>query len=580
MKSVRIWLLMISFLILHEYVFADSSASCGMANCSSYKSPDVSAKIAACELTLATHDCESLGSDIQLRDCKTEAYCSNFLDNSYIAGCVFGVKDFAVGIITSPIELARQIRKQLDYDSRYSNSYLYRSCKQAEDKVNSGRLSAQELDCQQTFWRSACPRTILNSCKESLLLEFPDIKASYGSGYSQISYDQVYKDTHKRLNAINSTKPSLAKFLEEHREHPLDDIANIVRESLRKESACLSPKSFSKISCDRILNIVSLLSGGYAAIKKIGKTAAISSELTSPSTLSSKLERMGLKNSHNGNPTVRLPRKGKYPENIQLSQDSIYFEDAVIKPGPDASLNAIIAEVERAGGEVRSIDKLSLGVLPSTKVENLSYFIIDKSGKPIIALEKGADAATIAHELDHFRMWQSFKEKFIKEGLSEKEAIAKANKVMTSSSPKLIRSAEASAVDAELQHRNFSLFNSDLTKRIVYPERAAITKTYEQATDIKKIPKKYLAQVYQQMDAAIAKALTIRELRISEIQIQIRKPNITPSEYNQLNIKLTEQFNYDTLGKEMGFIDSSKSMKLFKTRFPEVLKRQSSSNSN
>lgn len=569
MSILRLWLFFV-LLIWQNSAFADSLISCSSDNCSSYKSSEAAAKISACEMELATTDCRSLGSDLQLKNCKTEAFCSNHLEDSYIAGCLFGVKDFAMDILKSPIELAKLMKKQLDYDSKYRNHHLYRACKDAEEKVNSGRLSNNQLDCKQTFWSSACPRTLLNNCKNSLLSEFPDIKKFYGSKYSAISYDQVYDDVHNRLSAIKAAKPSLAKFLNEHKEHPFRDIANIVKERLTKESICLSPKSFSQISCNRILTIVTLLAGGYGAVGKIGKVSTISSEASASLNLSGRLERMGYKKTFNGNPTVELEKK----VNLKISQHSLYLEDAIIKSGPDTSLNKVITEVENAGGEVRSLLKHPHNLLPSSKVEDLSYFYIDKSGKPIIALEKGADAATIAHELDHFRMWKSFKEKFIKEGLSDQEAIAKANKVMTSGSPKLVRKAESSAVNVELQHRNLDLFSSDLTERTVYPERAAIANAYDQAKDINKIPSKILSQVYQQMDDAISKALTIREIRISEIQAQMRRSSITPAEYSQLNTKLTEQFNNATLGKEMGFGDSSSSMNLFKSRLSEVQKRR------
>lgn len=156
----------------------DQALSCAMKNCTNHGPSIVAAKISACEVMVASSKCQSLGPDVKLRDCKSEAFCPNSLDQSYIVGCLIGVGSSALntmaGVVTVPITLFKHAIVQAEFEAKYRNPSLYQACTAAEEAM--AKAPKADLDCEQNFWHAACPRTLVRNCKNSLLEEFPDIK--------------------------------------------------------------------------------------------------------------------------------------------------------------------------------------------------------------------------------------------------------------------------------------------------------------------------------------------------------------------------------------------------------------------
>ena len=263
-------------------IYADgisNGPSCMTKVCTDHNPSGFVAKVTACEIVVASSQCQSLGPDVKLRDCKAEAFCPDSLDQNYIAGCVVGAVGSALniveGIVTTPYKLIEMGVKRADYEAKYFNSATYQACTNAEDKVAKNPASTK-LDCEKSFWHSACPRTLVRNCKDQLLEQFPDIRKAYGSGYPSIQYDQVLTDVRNRLRAIDEAKISVAKFLKEHPEHPFQALTTEVGQELARQGyklACMSSYDASHFSCDAVIKAVAIVAGGYSVISKIGKAA-------------------------------------------------------------------------------------------------------------------------------------------------------------------------------------------------------------------------------------------------------------------------------------------------------------------
>jgi hypothetical protein len=253
----------------------EADLSCALAKSCSDKLPSViTAKISACEAVVASSQCQSLGPDVKLRDCKSEAFCPYTLDQSYVVGCLIGAKDSVVdlvsGIVTAPIKLFKHAIVQTKFEAKYFNSSVYQACKDAEETVTKDPAKSG-LDCEQNFWHAACPRTLVRNCKDSLLEEFPDIKKSYGSNYQDVKYDTVLSDVHKRLQLIAKAKPTLVSFLQNHSVQSLNEL---VVQSLERQGykfTCMSSYDVSHFSCDVVIQAFTLIAGGYGIAAKLGK---------------------------------------------------------------------------------------------------------------------------------------------------------------------------------------------------------------------------------------------------------------------------------------------------------------------
>ncbi len=274
-------LIFLTAFLFSQFNFAistEANSPCLDFDCSKLTSTEASAKINACKIMMKTSDCLSLGADVILRDCKSEALEPNTLEESYIWGCLVGTKDFITNVITAPWEMLKLAATQTKYESKYFNSELYRTCKEAEEKIKSRKLPTKELDCEQTLFHGACPRTLVKNCKNSLLENFPDIKASYGWKYFQTPYDQVLIDVHARLRKIREAEPSLVKFIEEHPHKPIQALREAVNQALETRLACLSPKEFSRFSCDTVLFA---FTATYGALRLIPKASNVGQTLRS-----------------------------------------------------------------------------------------------------------------------------------------------------------------------------------------------------------------------------------------------------------------------------------------------------------
>lgn len=270
--------LLCSTLIFSSFANANQVVpSCALAkSCTDRISGVVAAKINACEIMVASTECKSLGPNIKLRDCKSEAFCPYSLDQSYVVGCLIGAKDSVVGmvegLITAPIKLVDHAIDQTKFEAKYFNPSVYKSCKEAEETVSKDPTKSN-LDCEQNFWRAACPRTLVRNCKDRLLEEFPDIKKSYGSNYQGVKYDKVLSDVHERLQNIAKAKPSLASFLQNH---PVQSLNELVSQALERQGhkfTCMSSYDISHFSCDAVIQAFTLIAGGYGVAAKLGKAS-------------------------------------------------------------------------------------------------------------------------------------------------------------------------------------------------------------------------------------------------------------------------------------------------------------------
>ncbi len=254
----------------------DVVPSCAMKACIDQVPDAATTKIRACEIMVASSQCQSLGPDVKLRDCKSEAFCPYSLDQSYVLGCIIGAKDSALDlvkdIVTAPLKLFGHAIDQTKFEAKYFNPSVYKACKAAEETVAKAP-SKVDLDCEQNFWHAACPRTLVRNCKDRLLEEFPDIKKSYGDNYAGIKYDKVLSDVQERLQSIAKAKPTLVKFLQNQ---PVHSLNNFVIQALERQGhkfACMSSYDVSHFSCDTIIQAFMMIAGGYGVVSKLGKTS-------------------------------------------------------------------------------------------------------------------------------------------------------------------------------------------------------------------------------------------------------------------------------------------------------------------
>ena len=102
-------------------------------------------------------------------------------------------------------------------------------------------------------------------------------------------------------------------------------------------------------------------------------------------------------------------------------------ERSRIETGKNSFLNSMISEVQNEGGEIRLLHKRVIAGANSRKVYHLSYFRVTSDWKPIMVIESGADRGTIRHEFEHFLDWRALKEKYLNQGLSDRDAAEKAS---------------------------------------------------------------------------------------------------------------------------------------------------------
>lgn len=238
----------------------------------------VAAKISACEAMVASSQCQSLGPNVKLRDCKSEAFCPYSLDQSYVFGCLIGAKDSVVGLIEglvmAPITLLENAIDQTKFEAKYFNRSVYQTCNEAEETVAKDPLRSG-LDCEKSFWRAACPRTLVRNCKDRLLEDFPDIKKSYGDNYPSVKYDKVVSDVRERLQKISKAKPTLASFLQSHSAQSVSELVTNALERQGHKFTCMSSYDVSRFSCDAVIESFLLVAGGYTAVSKIRQASKV-----------------------------------------------------------------------------------------------------------------------------------------------------------------------------------------------------------------------------------------------------------------------------------------------------------------
>jgi hypothetical protein len=282
-------ILLVSVVTFTELVHSkDTAPACQTQKCFDHLPIEVATKITACEITIATTECQSLGPNVKLRDCKTEAFCPNSLDQSYVAGCLIGAKDSVVslitGVLTAPKRLFEFALDRTKFEVKYFSPNVYQSCKAAEDKI-ADLHSNTELDCEPTFWRAACPRTVVRNCKNRLLEDFPDIKNSYGASYQDVKYDKVLLDVRARLWKLAKARPSLVTFLQRHSAQSLGKLVGEALERQGYKFACMSSYDVSHFSCDAVIEAFTFITFGSTLLSKFSKVPKVADGMTTAESL-------------------------------------------------------------------------------------------------------------------------------------------------------------------------------------------------------------------------------------------------------------------------------------------------------
>lgn len=254
----------------------------------------------------------------------------------------------------------------------------------------------------------------------------------------------------------------------------------------------------------------------------------------------------------------------------RFTSRGISSEEGVIKPGSNTQLNAIVAEVEANGGQVRSLSNVALD-MSRTPWRN-SYFRTSDDGVPIIALEKGESISTAVHELEHFRDFVRVRDNFIREGVGPEQARMKAKKFMENRNPEILRQTEQHAVRAELDSTQSTLLSDHLVERVVYPEKAAISRAISRAEVLgNPLSPKQTVQINGFMDDAIQKALRTREIRREFLSEYLLDPTLSRAQRTAAQRQLQTSSDITTLSREMELDPHPALLNLFRQRLPKSI---------
>ena len=327
-------------------------------NCGNLAPNLLTEKINACKIMVASSQCQSLGANVKLRDCNSEAFCPYTLDQSYILGCIAGASkatlDMLVGIAMTPLSIFEAIKNQAQYEAKYYSPSVYQACKAAEETVANSPLG-KDLDCEKSFWHGACPRSLVRNCKDNLLEDFPDIKSSYGSNYYSIKYDEVFSDVQERLRHIREAQPSLTNFFRDNPNHPFQKLSEVVGESLKRQGykfECLSSYDISHFSCDKIINAFALVTGA-GAISKLRKSA----EVTEVSGIIQPISHQNLK-PVSTNLRESNSKKLEATTERDFAKIPSDFKDFFAAVAPDKEVLELIKEIQKRGISTEKIKEI------------------------------------------------------------------------------------------------------------------------------------------------------------------------------------------------------------------------------
>lgn len=249
------------------------------------------------------------------------------------------------------------------------------------------------------------------------------------------------------------------------------------------------------------------------------------------------------------------------------------YERGVVKSGRNLYLNEVIRELEHSGGELRALKPFAADFLADFKENGLSYFRLSEEGAPILAIEPNSPRSTIEHELQHFRDWKKIRDELVGKGIEPKEAGYRANKII-GSSPKMIRWTEANAVGREIEHSGLTIFDEELTRRLIYPEIAGIVNALQREETLNSNGKR---QMIEYMDVAIEKTIRMRELRIATLRDEQLSKQLGYVSRNKSEKLIRQARDLSTLKSEMGLdepmVREGATAKLFDSRLKPTLLR-------
>ena len=164
------------------------------------------------------------------------------------------------------------------------------------------------------------------------------------------------------------------------------------------------------------------------------------------------------------------------------------LETAVYTASKDPAIQTWIAEANKLGGQIRMIaNREAEATEVSTSFTN-PYFRVTDEGSPIIGIDLTQEFSltSLAHEMEHLRMWSEIKEnlKLTNALFSEQDASLKAKEISNQSEMRVV--GERRSLEAELVVEND--FTSPFNQTFCQLESVVIDK-FLIVTKSKPIPK-------------------------------------------------------------------------------------------
>jgi hypothetical protein len=182
-------------------------------------------------------------------------------------------------------------------------------------------------------------------------------------------------------------------------------------------------------------------------------------------------------------------RETPLAEPIKIREDDVEdkitttWEVASYEPGTDPAIDRAISEIRALGGDLRSVRKKDASDKWIDELPN-AYFRLDERARPILGIDLTQDFALagLAHELEHLRMWNEWRKKFLQQGMSPEKASRAAFEKTSETALRV--EGERRSVEAEMRieadgsspynrgatFKPRRIFDRGYLNRIMYPE--------------------------------------------------------------------------------------------------------------
>lgn len=158
----------------------------------------------------------------------------------------------------------------------------------------------------------------------------------------------------------------------------------------------------------------------------------------------------------------------KVREFVRGTQTYDKFEVGRYVSSIDPVMNALIQEVEAAGGEVRYISATHVkSGEPDDRPQKPYAWINPQNGQYIIGIDLRQPNALAAmkHELSHFEDWVTIRDKYVQQAIPIKEAGLKANEDVLSSNYRVFGETKALAAEMKAEVIKGNIFNRGIVGR-------------------------------------------------------------------------------------------------------------------